>query len=327
MTKLSKVVGIDISKAFFDVCVLEGEQVRSQRFVNDGRGCEQLLRWLGPAALHCCMEVSGPYYLRLAAGLYQAGHVVSVVNPLVIKRYSQMQLQRSKTDKGDARLIAHYTLQHTPPRWAPPARQLVTLQQLQGLSQQLQQQHTALQNQQQAFAATGMLETDTRLLVDRVIKTGEKQLLQVEQKITALLQQHYHSLLARLTTIPGVGNKTAAVLIMITGGFQKFGTAKQLAAYVGLCPRIYESGSSVRGKSRICKMGMSRIRALLYVCAWSAVRCNGGCKQLYERLKAKGKSAKLALIAVCNKLLKQAFAIATKNTTYDPNYSPKNICL
>ena len=115
------------------------------------------------------------------------------------------------------------------------------------------------------------------------------------------------------------------MLIVLSGGFKKFANYKQLSAYIGLCPRIYESGTSVRGKARICKMGMSRIRATLYVCAWSAKKWNKACRELNERLVAAGKSKRLALIAVCNKLIKQVFAIATNNVFYDPNYS-KNIC-
>lgn len=327
MTKLSKVAGIDISKTFFDVCLLEGDQpVRSQRFQNDEKGHRQLLQWLGEEPVHCCMEVTGPYYLRLAVSLHQGGHPLSVVNPLVIRRYSQMQLKRTKTDKGDARLLAHYVQQHSPGLWTPPLQPLLTLQQLDGLSQHLQQQLTALRNQQQAFEATGMLEKTTSQLVKHMIRTVEKQLQLLDQQITRLLHHHYQSLLAQLTSIPGLGRKTAAVLILISGAFQRFKSHKQLTAYVGLSPRLYQSGSSIKGRGSICKMGMSRIRALLYVCAWSAVRCNPGCKQLYERLLQKGKAKKLALIAVANKLLKQAFAIATKNTYYDPNYQPKNIC-
>src|SRR5690606_4528270 len=90
-------------------------------------------------------------------------------------------------------------------------------------------------------------------------------------------------------------------------------------SYIGLSPRIYESGTSVKGRSRICKMGMSRIRAMLYVCAWSAKKINKACKELFERLVEKGKAKKLALIAVANKLLKQAFAIANKNIFYTEN--------
>ena len=95
---------------------------------------------------------------------------------------------------------------------------------------------------------------------------------------------------------------------------------------MGISPRIFESGSSIRGKTKVCKMGMSRIRALLYVCAWSAKRCNKACKDLYDRLLKKGKAKKQALIAVANKLLKQAFAIAINNEKYIANYVKKT-CL
>ena len=133
-------------------------------------------------------------------------------------------------------------------------------------------------------------------------------------------------MMSNLTSIPGLGKKTATVLIILTGGFKKFDSARQLSAYVGLAPRIFHSGSSIKARSRICKMGMSRIRALLYLCAWSAKRYNKACRELYERLIAKGKAKKLALIAVANKLLKQAFAIAKSKQSYSSTYS-KNIFL
>jgi transposase len=120
----------------------------------------------------------------------------------------------------------------------------------------------------------------------------------------------------QLQSIPGLGRKTALFLIVITGGFRKFENHKQLASYIGISPRIFESGTSVKGRAKICKMGMSKIRAMLYVCAWSAKKCNKACKELYDRLVENGKSKKLAFIAVVNKLIKQAFAIATKKEYY-----------
>ena len=128
-------------------------------------------------------------------------------------------------------------------------------------------------------------------------------------------------MLTNLPSIPGMGKKTAMMLVVLSGGFNRFDDYRKLSSYIGLCPRIFESGTSVKGRARICKMGMSRIRAMLYICSWSAKRCNKACRELYERLLAKGKAKKLALIAVANKLLKQAFAIATQKTKYNENYS------
>jgi transposase len=136
-----------------------------------------------------------------------------------------------------------------------------------------------------------------------------------------IVQAHYTQMLANLKSIPGIGKKTAMMLILVSGGFDRFDDYRKLSSYIGICPRIFESGSSIKGKARICKMGMSGIRASLYVCSWSAKRCNKACRELYERLIAKGKAKKLALIAVANKLLKQAFAIAKQQTKYQENYS------
>ncbi len=136
-----------------------------------------------------------------------------------------------------------------------------------------------------------------------------------------IAELHYAEMLANLQSIPGLGKKTAMMLIVLSGGFSRFDDYRKLSSYLGLCPRIFESGSSVKGKARICKMGMSRIRAMLYICSWSAKRCNKACRELYQRLIAKGKAGKMALIAVVNKLLKQAFAIATQKTKYNENYS------
>jgi transposase len=111
-----------------------------------------------------------------------------------------------------------------------------------------------------------------------------------------------------------------ALLIVSTDGFKKVSNHRQLITLASLAPREHTSGSSVRGRKGICKTGNGHLRNVLYMCSLSAIKHNGACKDLYERLKAKGKKSKVALIAVCNKLLKQAFAIATKGTTYQPDY-------
>src|ERR671932_1927390 len=110
------------------------------------KGLKALIQWL-PQGVLCVMEATGPYYLKLACYLQEHQIAVSVVNPLVIKRFSQMRLLRAKTDKADAKLIARYALSEQPPLWQPPAPYQVELQQLQALLQQLQKQQTALTNQ------------------------------------------------------------------------------------------------------------------------------------------------------------------------------------
>ena len=325
MTKVKNTAGIDISKLFFDVSLIQGQgEAQIKRFSNDSAGIQEAAQWIGPQ-VHCVMEATGPYYLRAATYLHSQGYPVSVVNPLVIKRFCQMRLVRTKTDRSDAYIIACYGISEEPALWNPPSSWEVTVQQLTALSDQLQKQHTAFLNQRAAFCESGCMDKETSKFLTTIIKNIEKKQQQVEQRMQLLIQAYHQQMMERLTSIPGVGKKTALTLIVITGGFKRFENYRQLSAYIGICPRIFESGSSIKGKARICKMGMSRIRALLYVCAWSACKYNQSCKQLYERLVQKGKSKKLALIAVANKLIKQAFAIATQNVFYDPNYQ-NNIC-
>lgn len=325
MSNVQIYAGFDVSKKFFDVCILSGDgKSISKQMEYDKQGLSRLTECL-PAGTHCVMEATGPYYLRLACWLHQQGFTVSVVNPLVIRRFSQMRLRRAKTDKTDAKLIAAYAIMETPQNWEPPAQYLINLQQLDAASEQLQKQCTAWRNQLEAFTASGLIDKSMKKFLTRMITQTEKELLEIQSRIDTIIVDHHQQMLKNLIAIPGLGKKSASVLILITGGFTRFSDYKKLSAYVGLSPRIFESGSSIRGKSRICKLGMSRIRAILYVCAWSAKRCNLACKQLYERLVAKGKSKKLALIAVANKLIKQAFTIAVNNIPYDENVA-KNIC-
>ena len=140
------------------------------------------------------------------------------------------------------------------------------------------------------------------------------------QQLIDLAQMTYSEAFESVVSIPGIGKKTASLLVMVTNGFTAFDSSKQLIAYLGMSPRHYQSGSSVHGQAHICKMGMHHVRSTLYVCAWSAARHNKACRELYARLMHRGKPGKLAMIAVANKIVKQAFAIAKNHTSYDPNF-------
>jgi transposase len=316
--------GIDISKLFFDVSVPQGDQYSYYKFSNDTSGFEALIKILTVDS-HVVMEASGPYYLRLACFLHTKGINVSVINPLVIRRFCQMRLSRAKTDKKDARMIAEYGKAERPVLWQAPQQYVIALQQMEALLSNLNKEYTALNNQLESFLSSGMLDKGLEKMIVNEL-THKRELIEtLTTQMQDLTHQHHAEMLDNLKSIPGLGKKTGMMLTVLSGGFTRFNDYRKLSAYIGLCPRIFESGTSVKGKARICKMGMSRIRAMLYMCAWSAKRCNKACRELYERLVAKGKAKKLALIAVANKLLKQAFAIATSQTKYNENYS-KNIC-
>jgi len=110
------------------------------------------------------------------------------------------------------------------------------------------------------------------------------------------------------------------MLVVFTDGFECFTSDRELCGYAGLTPVIRQSGSSANGLRMISKIGNTKLRNLLFMCSFNACKYNKACTAIYERIVAKGKSKKLALIAVCNKLLKQAFAISKSYLIYDDTY-------
>ena len=184
----------------------------------------------------------------------------------------------------------------------------------------MQKEERALKNQLEAISHSIVQSVQVKEKIKSKLHQIKEDLIEIGQSAEKIMRQCEAESYANLESIPGIGKKTAIVLIALTQCFREFDNAKQVSSYFGLCPRIYESGTSVKGKSRICKMGMSLIRRLLYMCALSAKVHNKACRELYERLLKQGKQKKLALIAVANKLLKQAFSIIKNKTTYDENF-------
>lgn len=310
-------VGIDISKGTFDVAlpVLEKPEYLHKKFANNESGFKKFYNVL-PKECHCVMEASGVYYLPLATFLFNKGVDVSVVNPLTIKHFARMRLMRTKTDRKDSMLIAQYGKTENPPLWKVKPSYLLELQQIQALLDNFTKERTRLINQREAFTNSGIENKIVSKSLTREINNKEKQIKLLEAEMEKITMENHPELFERIKSVPGIGKRTAMMLIVVTDGFTKFENSKQLSAYIGLCPRIFESGTSVKGKSRICKMGMGRMRALLYLCAMRAKQCNLGCRTMFERLKAKGKNGKLILIALANKLLRQVFAMGTGQNYY-----------
>jgi transposase len=322
---MSKVKGIDISKATFDVSWQEDGKTKPAVFSNDKRGFEQFFKIL-KAGDHCVMEASGPYYMRLALFLHSKNVLVSVVNPLSVKRFSQMHLVRAKTDKKDASIIAAYGTMVQPEIWKPEEDHIMEMRDLLTTSENYEKQVTQLHNQLEAEKHLPVLSKLAKQSKERVLRVTEKEIEKLNGELQSLAKQHCRESFEKLQTIPGIGPKTSVMLIVLTNNFQHFEEARKLSAYVGLSPRIFQSGTSVRGKGHICKIGNSRARKMLYLCTWTAQNCNTQCRALKERLEQKGKPTKVIKVAIANKLLRMAFAVAKKKMDYDKNIGLKT-CL
>jgi transposase len=308
-------VGIDISKATFDVAIPGERGLRHLKLANDPLGFRQLLAACGDGCVYV-MEASGPYYLRLAGFLHEQGLAVSVVNPLSVRRFCQMRLARAKTDRKDAALIAQYGQSEHPALWRPEPAFVQELRQLQMAAQALEKTRQQHRRQLEALEQAPRRSRQAVGSLGRMARRAEKELALLEARMQQLAREHCPEQQLLLESVPGLGKKSSLLLLVLTSGFTRFASAKQLVAFLGLSPRVYESGTSVKGKARICKMGAARARATLYMCAWSAIRYNKACRELYERLRQRGKAHRLALIAVVGKLVRQAFAVVTKGEMY-----------
>lgn len=317
---MNKCTGIDISKQTFDCSItLENGEIATRKLSNNLKGFEKLKKIL-PTESHVIMEASGPYYFKLATYLHSEQIKVSVVNPLVIRRFCQMRMIRTKTDRKDAAMIREYGITEKPSLWQPDEKNITKLKQLNAAIELLDKSITASNNQLEAFEA--MPDTDPALIkkLKKLMEYNAKAKDKLEEEMYQVTSENYSASYTALQTIPGIGPKSAAIIIAITANFKKFKNYKQLIAYVGLNPRIFESGTSVKGRGHICKMGTARLRKLLYLCSWSAKRHNQYCKEMYERLKAKAKPERVIKIAIACKLLRQAFAVGFKQTCFENNY-------
>lgn len=209
--------------------------------------------------------------------------------------------------------------------WQPDPEYIDCCKMLQSSIRTYFKQQTALSNKLHSLKSKGAEYKVLIKSLQRQKKAIRNEITSLEAALEELIKENEPEMLTHITSIPGIGRKTAIFLIVSSNAFKNFETAGQLKSFYGLAPTERVSGTSVKGVSRISKSGNASIRNHLFMCSFTASTCNPACKALYERIVAKGKSKKLALIAVCNKLVVQAFSIAKSGLPYDVNYRSKLI--
>ena len=307
--------GIDISKETFDVV---NKKSKHYQFSNDNKGFTKFNKIITEGSI-CVMEVTGIYHLRLAKFLHAKNIATAVVNPLRIKRFSQMHLCRNKTDKADARMISLYAQDQKVDLWKPAPKVIEQSKDIYQTMEQYIEFKSGLKNKLDALkskdAAIFLIES-----VKNQINVITESIDVLQNELDSLIKTYNPVMLRNITSIVGIGQRTASLLIMATEGFQYFDSPKQVSSYFGLAPTETSSGTTINGSRHITKMGNPLVRKKLYMCSLQASRYNKACTDLYQRLLAKGKPKKLALIAVANKLLKIVFAIAKSELPYDREY-------
>jgi transposase len=287
------VLGIDISKLKFNACLIhKSSKLKDKVFPNTATGFEQLSEWLSKQRVECvhvCLEATGTYGEALSLFLHQAGHTVSVINPAAVKAFARSRLSRTKTDRVDAELIARFCLSQAPPAWTPLPEEVRELQALVRRLESLIEMRVMEENPLSCGITVEMVRESVKELLTH-LKTQIK-------RTEELIRQHInsHSTLKQqsqlLDSIPGIARSTAALLLSEITDIKQYGSARQVGAYAGLVRRERQSGTSLRGRTRLSKIGNARLRRALYFPAITALRCSrffqASAKGLQERGKCK----------------------------------------
>ena len=309
-------IGIDVSKATFMVAYPVNEkEYKTREFKNTAKGIHEFIRTL-EADDHCVMEATGNYSYLLLYLLNQADITTSMENALKVKNFARTMLSVTKTDKADAQLLSLYGERMRPTPFKLPSDSILLLKQKRTAMRQFQKQLHATNNLKKSLEVLPQKDSTTFKSINKIIETLEKQIRKIEEDLIALTQKEFERQMQKLTSIKGVGASLAAAIIISTGGFTYFDNAKQVSRYLGICPTYQQSGTSINVKGHINRNGDSYLRSQLYVASWSMSQHNRECRNLYLRMKEKGKPGKLIMIAVANKVIRQCFAVVKHDTDY-----------
>lgn len=320
-------VGVDVSKRRFDVAWLrdaENDKVKTRVFDNTPDGFERFGQWLekhtGQSIREChvMMEATGIYHEALAYWLYEAGSRVYVKNPAHVRAFAKSWGRRSKNDRKDSVIIARFLESRRHRQWQPEppeVRQLkALLSRLHALSDDIVREENRLEK--------ARIQNASKIVSDS-IRSMIRQLKAERERLVEQIDDHFdqHPKLnqdrKRLETIPGIGPALSREIIAIIRS-RDFKKARELAAFVGTVPIYEDSGDTVRGASRLNKIGPGHFRAKLYMATVVAKQHNPSVKAHYERMRARGKAPMSALGAAMRKLVHIAFGVVKNQCDYQP---------
>ena len=228
--------------------------------------------------------------------------LVSIVNPAQIKAFGQSELQRNKTDRADAALIARFGWRHNPAPWTPPEPEHQELQSLVRHLDDLIEQRTQVSNR----LSEGRLTKLVRESWEEILQALNERIAEVKRQIN----QHFddHPTLKRqrelLDSIPGSARRLQRDCWPRCPNLGEFDSARAAAAHTGLTPKRQQSGTSINAPTRISTIGNSRVRYALYMPAMAALRSSKEFKELAARLTERGKKKMQIIAAAMHKLVR-----------------------
>lgn len=311
-------LGIDVSKSKLDCALALGGKFRNKVFANTPAGFGELALWLqrhANGAVHACMEATGIYWEAIATFLADADHRVSVINPALAKAHAASLGLRNKTDAVDARMLADFCREKRPEAWVCPRPAERRLRALVLRHQALMEMQTQEKNR------AAVAREDVQHSVAQHLAWLADELRRIEQAIAQTLDDDPDLRGKRdlLDSIPGLGERTIAVLLGYGAGQQRFASAREFVAFAGLCPRRFESGSSVRARPRMSKVGHAFLRQAMYMPAMVTLYKTQWGRAFRARLAAAGKPPKLIIGAMMRKLAQVAFGVLRSGLPFNPS--------
>ena len=309
-------IGIDVSKETLEVAMSDG---RREAVANTKAGISDFVKRLrGEDIALVVMECTGHYERNVLYALVDAGIPATAVNPRRVHNYALSEGKLAKTDRIDAEVLCNFAAKIEPPVRALPSPELIVLQERVLRRLQLVEMRTAERNRLEHLT-----DEKTQKNVEAHIEWLSRCIKDTEQDIDKQLRasKMWDAKLKILESAPGVGNVVTATLIALLPELGEIG-AKPLTALAGLAPFNDDSGKH-RGE-RHCSGGRANVRNALYMAALTAIRSESPLKQKYARLRAHGKPAKVALIAVAHSLLISLNAMVTRAELWSPPLTPSH---
>jgi transposase len=313
--KRSIVLGVDIAKKSFDVCLRQaGLPDRQAVFSNDAKGIAELLKWVGPVkAARVGIEATGSYWQALAAELHGKRWRVYVLNPAYVKGHGQSRGRRSKTDRSDAALVADYVWRNADGcvEWEPLAPELEELRELTRLYHDVTNAAASLGQRRE-----GLRTARAQALLEEIAARVKDFAKEIRKEARAHARKHpsLDQAVRCLESIKGVGEVTALAMV---AELPRKRTARSVACWAGLTPREYESGTSLRKAPKVCKQGSEYVRTLLYWPAIAALRFNPAMQQFGRRMEQSGHNKMQIIGAAMHKLLRWCVGVLNSGRPFD----------
>jgi len=336
MELVKQSLGIDIAKSTFTACLCKrysdhSEELSEVRtFDNNKTGFNQLIKWVNKIsengkAVYYVMEATGIYFERLAYHLHKIRKCISVVLPNKVHHYAKSLNVKTKTDEVDAKIISMMGCERNLFEWTPASPLFRRLRDLCRLHKALMHDKTQTINRLKQLKCGQDPLKEALKIYQANIKRLSKELKTLEKKMEDQLKSdpQVWSKVENILKIKGLGIKTVAIVLGETQGFKLIQNQRQLISYCGYDVIQRESGTSIKGKTRISKKGNSNIRSAMHFPSMVATRYNPKMKEIYQRIIQSKSSKKIGLVAIQRRLLVLMYSLWKTEIAYDENYERK----